>query len=227
MGSALQLPRFDAETAIPDTVIVQQTATELEVQSNPTPPFLTPKTISVLRLDAWGPGGSPGPGLARNARKRPLRAAAPGNASKGAAIKSPQPRGVLKRWIGGRAAPSLCPRASPEGWGHVNAVGAVWCTQRGQAVQGRRDAALAGVWGGSAPGMVPWRASGGLVGGAAAPGAWLMRAVVIRLILEDFSFSALSGNSWCPQNLGTNEHPLAGKAVLTTGLPPRPYTRST
>ena len=147
--------------------------------------------------------GSPGPGLAWNARKRPLRVAAPGNASKGAAIKSPQHLGGLKRWIGGRAAPSLCPTASPEGWGHTNGLLAVWRAQRGQAVQGRRDAALAGVLGGSAPGRVPWRASAGRVGGAAAPGAWPMRAVVIRLILEDFSFSALSGNSWCRQTLVT------------------------
>ena len=33
------------------------------------------------------------------------------------------------------------------------------------------------------------------------PWAWPMRAVVTRLILEDFSFQALSGNSLCPQNL--------------------------
>ena len=38
---------------------------------------------------------------------------------------------------------------------------------RGQAVQGRRDAALAGVWGGSALGRVPGRALGGRVGDAA------------------------------------------------------------
>ena len=39
------------------------------------------------------------------------------------------------------------------------------------------------------------------MGGAAAPGAWPMRAIVIRLILEDFSFQALTGNSWCRQTL--------------------------
>jgi hypothetical protein len=39
------------------------------------------------------------------------------------------------------------------------------------------------------------------MGGAATPGAWPMRAVVTRLILEDISFWALSPDSWCRQTL--------------------------
>ena len=64
MGSALQLPRLNTVTALPDTVSGWQPATELEVRSNPPPPFQTPKAISVLRLNAPSrtePKGTPHP----------------------------------------------------------------------------------------------------------------------------------------------------------------------
>ena len=51
------------------------------------------------------PPGRAGGALARDAQKRPLRAAAPGNASNGAALKSRQPLGSLAGWIRGPPGP--------------------------------------------------------------------------------------------------------------------------
>ena len=138
--------------------VVQSTAM---AAAPPAPPTASPPFLNTVRAEL--------PPRSTQARKHVPRAAAPGNSSEGAAVKSPQPRGGLTGWILGPPAPypdNPARQLAQESWGHTDAVSEVWCTQRGQAVQGRRGAAHTNFGGGSAPGRIPLRLLGGRVGPA-------------------------------------------------------------